>query len=192
MTKLFKSTFYGFSQQVFNSVRTTINHASSAELEATDSFVGSLIASKKLKPLNVDWASLVMLPQPREERTMTRDSFFDEDVETVTPVYMFEVQYSGDRRLFDLQPSTSVTVYDEFEIEHAILKFEVRGKDKRKLESIKKGLQENLSHLNSQVDQFNEDLKEVADKAVEARKKVLDDHSEGVNAFDVPIKDTDE
>lgn len=188
--QIFTIPFYHYSQSVFEGIREEIQHERSETLENADEFIKSIISSHQLIQLSIDWDSIKILPNHREEEFHHND-IFGEDVRTVVPIYKFEVKYTGSQILFTIQPGTSRVMHLEADVLDDKISFEVRDSDKGRLEQIKEGIKFNVENQKSEVNSFNNELEVTARTAVERRKQELEKHGQGLNSFGVPIKDTD-
>lgn len=189
--QLFRIPFYHYGQNVFAQIRERVAKLSDDQLSDEETFINSMVSKHRLAELSIDWDSLVTLPNPREEESFSRDIFGDQQ-RTVTPVYTFEVKFSGSPVLFTISPSTSRMIHLEAEVEQDKLSFEIKGSDKSRLEQIKGGIQENVGNQKQEVANFNSELEGAVRHAVEQRKQELQKHSDGLNAFGVPVKETED
>jgi len=188
--ELFTIPFYSYSQGVFERLRTQIQGMSSGRFENTDELINGLATGCRLTELDIDWDSLRVLPSPREEESSYTDAFGDR-LRTVTPVYTFEVKYSGSSALLSIGPSSSRLIRLEADILDDKFRFEIKGSDKSRLEQIKEGIKFNVESQRKEVGSFNGELETTIRVAVERRKQQLGEHDQGLNAFGVPVKESD-
>jgi len=185
--QLFEVPFFHYSQDVLSNLRSKIQRTGREELVDEDAFVEKMSSSHKLVEVSVDWDSMVALPDHREEESTYRDAFGDTR-RVVTPIYTFEVNYSGSSKLLEICPSSSRVVQIEVEVSSDKFTFEIQGDDKGRLEQIKDGIKINVNNLNKELGNFNSQLEAAVRNAVDQRKQELAKHDEGLSAFGVPIK----
>ena len=131
--------------------------------------------------------SLRVLPHHREEESYSSDVFGDKQ-RIVTPVYTFEINYSGSQELFNLSPGQARRIHLKAYVDSDKMSFEVKDSDKSKLEQIKEGLKFNTDNQKAEVASFNEDLEKTIRTSIGQRKQELNEHDAGLEAFGVPIK----
>lgn len=185
--RLFSIPFYHFSQENLKKIREEVQRTNKEQLQDPIPFASSLLSRYTLIKLNIDWDSLKVLPNHREEEIHHRDVFGDE-VRTVTPVYSFEVEYSGSPVLFSVQPSQSRVMRFEARVDDGKLLFEIHGSDSQRLNQIKEGVCFNLENQQREVEAYNTELKDVVNEAIDRRNQELKAQDKGLSAFGVPIK----
>lgn len=182
--QLFTVPFHHYSQVAVSKIRELVQRA---KLDEIESLAEQLKSEYTLKELSLEWDSMTVLPKPREEVTFERDVFGDE-VRIATPVYTFEVPYSGSSELFDICPSTSRMARISAITHGGKLTFEVHGADKARLEQIKDAVQINVANQSSEVSAHNREVERIVGVAIEQRKEEINKQEDGVNAFGVAIK----
>lgn len=185
--QLFTVPFYHYSQSVYEQIRNEVQRLGTSQLGDMEAVIANLVAKYRLTELNIDWDSLAVLPNHREEESYHRD-VFDDEVRTVTPVYTFEVKYSGSPVLFTIQPGTSRMIRLEGDVTDQTLSFEIQDSDKSRLEQIEESVKFNIDNQKNDVGGHNSGVESTARTAVEQRKQELEKHGQGLNAFGVPVK----
>lgn len=188
---LFSMPFFHFSQKVYNEIREYVQRLKPDQLSDSEAIIKSLVEEYNLKELVVDWDTLTVLPNPREEESYIRDAFGDR-IRSVTPVYTFEVNFTGSPKLFAIQPGTSRVLRIEAKVAGGTLSFDVHGSDKARFEQIKEGIQFNVSNQKGEVGNHNNGVESTARAAIERRLQELKDHDKGLDMFGVPVKEKGE
>ena len=188
--QLFRIPFHYYSQQAFGEVRERAQHLTATDLSDEQGAVATLVAQYRLDKIDVDLDKLVALPGHREEEAF-RSDFFGDRQRTVTPIYTFELPYTGSSDLWRISPSSSRLIHLEADIRSSKLSFEIRGADKSRLDQIKDGIQINIGNQSSEIAGYNSQLEDAAKQAVSRRSQELQQHDDGLNAFGVPVKSGD-
>lgn len=185
--QLFTKSFFYYSQDISENIRAEVQRLNAAQLTDPDALVDSIATRYRLTELNIDWDTLAVLPEHREEESYVHDMFGD-NVRSVTPVYTFEIKYTGSPVLFTIQPSSSRMMHLEGSVSDQKLSFEIRGSDNSRLNQIKEGIKFNVDNQKNEVGSHNSGVENTARIAVERRKQELNEQDQGRNDFGVPIK----
>lgn len=188
--QLFTRPFYDYRQSVLKHIRDEISRAGQATIDDVDGLTVRILQENKLTGLNVDWDSLVVYPEHREEKTYERDILGD-TIEHVKPVYKFEVKYSGSRELLYICPSQSRTINHDFDVQDEKIIFEIKGDNQSRLDQIKAGIQANIDNQARELSDLEAGVKETITASIAQRQQELRKHADGLTSFGVPVKDSE-
>lgn len=182
----FITPFHEFEESLLQRLREQIGRANELDI-ANAEYLEKIISAFKLGEVEINWESLRVNQKPRE---VTRDvqGYYGEESVSVA-IYTFEVDFTGDEKLFSLQPGNRRVWRFEAQLMDDKIIFEIEGSDKAVLDRIKENMAHDIPQLNSHVAPYNSRVIETAQRAFEVRSRQLQAQTDGVNAFGVPIKD---
>lgn len=183
--KFFITPFHEFEEKSLQRLREQISHANELDIADTE-YLEKIISTFTLGEVEINWQSLCVNQKPREVIKNTQGYYGDERVNVA--IYTFEVNFTGDKKLFSLQPGNRRVWSFEAQLIDDKIIFEIEGSDKAVLDRIKENMAHDIPQLNSHVAPYNSRMVAAAQRTFEVRNKQLQAQTDGVNAFGVPIR----